>query len=249
MKVKDIIDYLESIFPLESAAGFDNPGLLAGSKNSEVDKCVVTLDCTLDVVNYAIENKAQMIIAHHPLIFGGISNVCEDNANGRILSTLIRNGIALYAIHTNLDFNHENSNVLLAKALGAKDDSIEIIEEVECGVAYSLEDKTDLGSYKNIVNSKLGNYGVISINKDSNYVKKVFVQGGAFDEDSIDGIISNGVDTVVSGEIKHHITLLLNEYGINSVIAGHKATEDVFMPNLAKLLTERFENIPFLLSL
>lgn len=249
MKVSDITDYLESIFPLESAAGFDNPGLLAGSKNNEVDKCVVTLDCTMDVVNYAIENNAQMIIAHHPLIFGGITNVCEDNVNGLILSTLIRHGIALYAIHTNLDFNHENSNVILAKKLGASDESIEIIDEIECGVVYVLNETTDLGSYKNLVNSKLGNYGVISTNSDRKAVKKVFVQGGAFDEDSIVNIVSNGVDTVVSGEIKHHITLLLEGYGISSVIAGHKATEAVFMPNLANLLTERFENIPFLLSL
>ena len=76
----------------------------------------------------------------------------------------------------------------------------------------------------------------------------MFVQGGAFDEDSVPAIIAAGCDTVVSGEIKHHVTVMLEELGINSIIAGHSATEQVYLPKLAKLLSDQFPQIKFIVN-
>ena len=67
-------------------------------------------------------------------------------------------------------------------------------------------------------------------------------------EASVPSIIASGADTVVSGEIKHHITVLLEENGINSVIAGHSATEQVYLPKLEKLLEDKFPQVRFIVN-
>ena len=89
----------------------------------------------------------------------------------------------------------------------------------------------------------LGCSGIITINDPQNTVKKVFIQGGSFDEDSVDVILKNGIDTVVSGEIKHHVCVGLGQMGINTVIAGHSATEQAYLPKIAKLLSDKYPGI------
>ncbi len=89
-KVRDITAFMDELFPRETAESYDNPGLLAGAYDKEVTKCVITLDATLDKVQAAVDEGAELLITHHPLIFGGISDVSEENVCGQILSKLIR---------------------------------------------------------------------------------------------------------------------------------------------------------------
>ena len=248
-KIADIVYYLESLFPKETAEDYDNPGLLAGSSDGEVSICMLSLDATSDIVNRAISESADLLITHHPVIFGGIDTVCTDDPCGRILTSAIKNDIAIYAAHTNLDKNPAYSNGVLARRIGDEQGTARPLEGTSCGVAFDLPVTLRLGDYIEQIKDSLEVTGVITINDLNSGVRRVFAQGGAFDEDSIPALIDNGIDVVVSGEIKHHITLLLEEYGIRSVIAGHKATEDVFMPNLADDLTKRFPDVRFLVSL
>jgi len=239
-KTGDVIDWMNSKFPPETAEAYDNPGIMCGSSTSDVDKLVISLDLTSRALDLAKSESAQMIITHHPIIFGGIDNVNEDLPHGRLLSEAIRNGITCFAAHTNLDKNPEYSNGVLADILGAA--SYEVPEDVSCGV-IGFFDEMKLGEFKEKIVKSLSSSGAISINDPDRKVAKVFVQGGAFDEESIAALLKCGVDTVVSGEIKHHVTLLLEEYGIASVIAGHNATERVFMPHLAKELERSFPEL------
>ena len=110
-------------------------------------------------------------------------------------------------------------------------------------MVFELEEETTLKDYCSLVVEKLGSSGVITINNPENIVKKIFVQGGAFDEDSIDGVIKCGADTVISGEIKHHICVGLEQMGINTVIAGHSATEQAYLPKMKQLLSEKYPGI------
>lgn len=246
-KVIDITSYLDTLFPRETAESYDNPGLITGRNSQEVKTCILALDITSDVLDFAKHSDADMIICHHPLIFGGIDTVCEEDSYGKLLTNMIKNDIASFAAHTNLDKNHEFSNDVLAKTLGGE--SLYNSENVSCGTFCELKEETDLMTFINFVTSKLASTGAISINCKENKVRKLFVQGGSFDEDSIPEIASQGVDTVVTGEMKHHISLLLNEMGINSVIAGHRETERVFMPYLAEVLTTKFTDVRFLVRL
>ncbi len=103
MKIKEIIQYLEELAPRSYQESYDNCGLLIGSDQTELSKALVTLDCTEEVVDEAIGLGCNLIIAHHPIIFGGLKKLNGSNYVERTVIKAIQNNIAVYAIHTNLD--------------------------------------------------------------------------------------------------------------------------------------------------
>ena len=244
-KIRNITDYLDEIFPPDTAEGYDNPGLMTGERDREVTSAVLSLDATSGAIRRCIETGSNLLIAHHPLIFGGISTVSLEDTNGRLLSAMIKNDITCFAAHTNLDKASEFSNFVLARKLCAVPGTVREIEGASCGAFYELPEETRLGDYIKTVVRTLDSSGAISINPADSKVKRIFVQGGAFDEDSIPFLVENEVDLVISGEIKHHVTLLLAHQGIKSLIAGHNATERIFMENLETHLEEKFPEVVF----
>lgn len=118
MKLREITNYLERIVPLSSQAGFDNCGLLVGDKNSELTSVLICLDCTEQIVEEAINKGANLIIAHHPLIFKGIKSITGANYVERTLLKAIKNDVAIYAIHTNLDHYRYGVNFEIGQRLG-----------------------------------------------------------------------------------------------------------------------------------
>lgn len=244
-KVKDITAFLETLFPLETAESFDNPGLLVGSSDSEVSKVLVCLDATMSAVNKASEIGAQLVFSHHPLIFGGIKSVTDDDTKGHIISTIIRNNMSCYAAHTNLDKNDDYSNKLLALKLGASEESIRHLDNTFCGVYGELNESITVGDFCRDMVASLNSSGFICYAPAERKVGKIFAQGGAFDEDSIRAVADSGADTVIAGEIKHHVMLDLDEMGITAITAGHNATERIFMENLTSVLKEAFGDVDF----
>ena len=121
MKIKDITDYLETIAPLAYQESYDNSGLIVGDKNSTVKKVLITLDTTEEVVDEAIRDKCQLIIAHHPIVFSGLKKLNGKNYVERVVIKAIKNNIALYAIHTNYDNVFDGVNAKICKRLGLVD--------------------------------------------------------------------------------------------------------------------------------
>src|SRR5699024_12412439 len=103
MKLKNIVEYLEQVAPLAYQESYDNSGLLVGDPNQIIDKALVTLHCTEEVIQEAIANSCNLIIAHHPLIFKGVQKLTPENYISRALLKAIQNNVAIYAIHTNFD--------------------------------------------------------------------------------------------------------------------------------------------------
>jgi dinuclear metal center YbgI/SA1388 family protein len=118
MKVKEITDYLESIAPRSYQESYDNSGLLTGDPAQEVTGVLLTLDCIEQVVDEAIAKKSNLIIAHHPIIFTGLKKITGSNYVERTILKAIRNNIAIYAIHTNLDNVHTGVNKKIAQKIG-----------------------------------------------------------------------------------------------------------------------------------
>lgn len=241
MKVSDIESYLYEVFPRENALSYDNVGLIAGDRNKDVSAILVSLDVTDKAIEAAKACGANLIVSHHPLIFGGIKTLTMDDFVGRTLVSLVKTGISVVSCHTNLDCTDDFGNLAITDKLGAM--NAKSLEGAVCGVVYELEEAVTLREYCKDVSGKLDASGLITINNPENRVKKIFVQGGSFDEDSIEALIKAGVDTVISGEIKHHICVGLEQMGINSVISGHSATEQAYLPKLEKLLTEKYPGI------
>lgn len=103
VKLKEITDYIEALFPTEYAEDFDNVGLLVGRADKDVEKVLVCLDANKNVIREAAVIGVQLIITHHPVIFNPIKNITDSSDEGEMLLCAIENGISVYSAHTNLD--------------------------------------------------------------------------------------------------------------------------------------------------
>jgi dinuclear metal center YbgI/SA1388 family protein len=118
MKIKQITNFLESYAPLSYQESYDNCGLIVGDAKSEVKGALITLDCTEAVIDEAIATGCNLVIAHHPIIFSGLKKLNGSNYIERTVIKAIKNNIAIYAIHTNLDNVHNGVNAKIAEKLG-----------------------------------------------------------------------------------------------------------------------------------
>jgi dinuclear metal center YbgI/SA1388 family protein len=117
MKIGEIISFLESLAPLSLQENYDNAGLLTGNSGWNCSGIITTLDATEAVVQEAIEKKCNLIVAHHPIIFGGLRKITGKNYVEQTIITAIKNDIAIYAIHTNLDNVLHGVNAAIADKL------------------------------------------------------------------------------------------------------------------------------------
>jgi dinuclear metal center YbgI/SA1388 family protein len=120
MIVKDVTKYLEKIAPLHLQESYDNSGLTSWGLQSEVKGVLVSLDVTMEVIDDAINQKCNLIVAHHPIIFGEIKNVILKVHYRSIIFKAIKNNINIYAIHTNLDNVLNGVNSKIAEVIGLK---------------------------------------------------------------------------------------------------------------------------------
>lgn len=120
MKVSAITQHLESIAPRAYQESYDNSGLLTGNPAMEVTGVLITLDCTEEVVDEAIAASCNLIIAHHPIVFRGLKKLTGSTYVERTIINAIRNNIAIYAIHTNLDNVLPGVNRKIAEKIGLK---------------------------------------------------------------------------------------------------------------------------------
>ncbi|MCX7781711.1 MAG: Nif3-like dinuclear metal center hexameric protein [Negativicutes bacterium] len=115
---RTIIEMLEAWAPLKLAEPWDNVGLLVGSPEQQVECVIVSLDVSAAAVMYAREQGAGLIISHHPVIFKQLKSLRTDEAQGKLLASLLNAGIAVYAAHTNLDKTAGGVNDALAALIG-----------------------------------------------------------------------------------------------------------------------------------
>lgn len=217
--VGQILTLLEQLAPLELAEPWDNVGLLAGSRSDVVECVLCALDFNQHVLDEAIASGAQLIVTHHPILFGGRKNLCSDDPEGRLLCSLVRSGIALIAMHTNFDSAHPGVNDALADALGLTD-----VEPVEHGMCVGRVAEMNLSAFKAHVEQTLG--GVVrAYGNPETPVHRVAVMGGAAD-DFAHIAIAAGADVYVTGEMGYHKGLDAVDRGLCVLEAGHAATEN-----------------------
>lgn len=120
LKIKNITAHLESVAPLSYQESYDNAGLLTGNPETEITSVLITLDCTEEIVDEAISRGCNLIVAHHPIIFSGLKKITGRNYVERTIIKAIKNDIAIYAIHTNIDNVHNGVNKKIADKIGLK---------------------------------------------------------------------------------------------------------------------------------
>ncbi|MGI6280063.1 MAG: Nif3-like dinuclear metal center hexameric protein, partial [Acutalibacteraceae bacterium] len=120
MKVREIFDFLNELYPLHSAMEFDNPGLLVGDPEGEVSNILIALDCTMNTVKNAKNNACELIITHHPVIFSPLKKLLA----GTVVFELIKSGISVISMHTNLDVAENGVNDFLCRTIGLTDTTL-----------------------------------------------------------------------------------------------------------------------------
>ncbi|TXH20872.1 MAG: Nif3-like dinuclear metal center hexameric protein [Chitinophagaceae bacterium] len=120
MQIKEVIQFLEKIAPTAYQEDYDNAGLIVGDSQWNCTGILCCLDSTEDIINEAIQKKCNLIVAHHPIIFKGLKKLNGKNYIERTLIKAIKNDIAIYAIHTNLDNVYHGVNKKIADKLGLK---------------------------------------------------------------------------------------------------------------------------------
>lgn len=119
MKLHQITSYLEKVAPLSYQESYDNSGLIVGDANKEISKVLLCLDSIESVIDEAIEKKCELVIAHHPIVFSGLKSLTGKNYIEKTILKAIKNDIAIYACHTNLDnVFHQGVNQKMAEAIG-----------------------------------------------------------------------------------------------------------------------------------
>ncbi len=239
MKVNDIYRFLNERFPFDKALEFDNCGLLIGSGSDMVKRAVVALDCTQEVIDFARDNKAQLLITHHPVIFEGVKSVTDDS----LIYAAIKNGISVISAHTNLDTADGGVNDALCAKLGLTG-----VEKVICADGYTFRKGVlpqamwadELALYSK---GKLNfNVRYVDAGKQIRTLAVSSGSGSGVFEDAI----NSGADAFLSSEIKHNLFLKAKSAGFTVLDLGHEATEQLIVPHLTEVLNQEFGDIEFI---
>lgn len=243
--VRDVEKKLFDWAPLELAVSWDNVGHLVGEPEAEVKKVLVALDITETVVQEAIDCDADLIVAHHPVMnckWHEVQRIRSDDAQGRILINMIRNGISAICMHTNLDAAEGGVNDVLAEKLGLT--GIELLNEEKIGRVGTLKCELPLVEFTRFVVESLGCNGLRYIDAGKP-VHRVAVGGGAC-SGYIGQAIALGCDTFVTSDLKYND--FLDTKGINLIDAGHFPTENVVCPVVVEYLQKAFPELTVVYS-
>ena len=228
MTVQTILDELQRRAPFETAEEGDNAGLLVGDANATVTTVVTALDVTDAVIACAIENKAELIVSHHPLCFKPMRTVLADTMVYRLAAA----GIALIAAHTNADKAVGGVNDCMCETLGLTDVCIG-----PDGMSRIGRLPTDMTAeaFAAYVSGVLGT--AVRVKTGTDCVRTVALCGGSA-ADRVIALFSRA-DAALTGEVKHHEWLEVPAEK-TMVDGGHYSTEVVVVPQFTRWLSEAF---------
>lgn len=243
--VEQVAQVIEKIAPKSWAEDWDNVGLLVGDGSASIDRILIALDGTLEVVEEAKEWGAQLIIAHHPIMFKPLKNLRTDNSAAQIPLRLLQYQIGYYAAHTNLDQSILSSSRALGDVLGL--DDMKVLEEAECsfnpiqdqdrqgyGVIGYLPSPEKLGDvWRDFLNT-LEQLGVCEQPGDlagirlagalDKTVRKVAIVNGS-GASFMQKALFKGTDLFIAGDLDHHSVLDALDRGMAVGDLGHFLSE------------------------
>ena len=168
MLIKEICESIEEFAPLSYQESYDNAGLLLGSPDDKVEKALICIDITMEVVEEAIQKHCGIIISHHPLIFTSIKSLTGKSDKERMIIRLIKENIAVYAVHTNIDSSAQGVSYHLAKKIGLGKVEVlhqktDVLEKLVCFCPQSHAEELRLALFKAGAGN-IGNYDSCSFN-------------------------------------------------------------------------------------
>ncbi len=233
-KIKDALKILCDFAPLDLAEGWDNVGLICGDSEAEITGIVICLDATDDALNEALKTGANLMVTHHPVLFPPIFDITSQNSATAMAYKLIKNGISVISMHTNLDCCEGGVGDALALKLGIN--ATPLGKFLRMGNVHA----TSLNDYAEFIEKSLNTR--VSTVDCGKIPSEIALSAGAFDLEFLEECIKHNIDTVITGEAKYSLCVYAKNAGINMIIAGHHETEAVILPKLKEILSDICEN-------
>lgn len=244
-KVKDIAVAIEEFAPKALQESYDNAGLQIGNPEMEVTAALLCLDVTEDIIDEAKNRQCNLVISHHPLFFKGVKEITGKTPSERIAIKAIKDDIAVYSAHTNLDSAREGVSHEIAHMLNLRE--IKVLEPKDpegtegLGVIGTIQPTPKLEFMRKVKET----FNVKSLRYSSQspqlVIRKVAVCGGA-GASLIKDAISAGADVLVTGDVKYHD---FTSYGQDIILAdiGHYESELCSRKIILRVIRDKFPSL------
>lgn len=246
--VDDVVRFLEAFAPRATAADWDNVGLLLGDRRRPVGRVLTCLTVSPAVVDEALDERVDLLVAHHPLPFKPLRTITTDDYAGGLVWRLASAGVSLYSPHTAFDSAADGINQRLAAGLGLVDvaplEPIAASADPTVGVGRRghLPQPQRLADFVARV-KKLLHVGELDVvGDDERTIGSVAVACGSAG-DLLSAALRARADVFVTGEARFHSAVEAEARGIALVLAGHYATERFGIEHLAVVVHREFPDL------
>lgn len=240
--VGEVLNYFNTIAPLNTAESYDNVGLLTGDPGTVITGAAACLDITEDIINEASVKNANLIISHHPVIFQPVKRIMSDS----LVYKLIRNDISAIALHTNFDMSEGGVNDALLELLGWE--SSGVLEQTQpTGLGMGAVVDLPLGFTAKALaehcKKSLDLESVKYCEGEVQAITRIGVCSGS-GGDLLQKAKALGCQALVTGDVKHSVWIEAQNTGMALIDAGHYGTEKCASHRIAALLSRAFPEIP-----
>ncbi len=253
--VSDVKAAIEEIAPLSLQEPWDNSGLIIGFENETVEKILTCLELNEAVAEEAVAAGVDMVITHHPLIFGGIKAITDGSAQGRTMMKLMKSGISVYSCHTPFDKIRGGNNDMIAELLdlssvkNLKGDDVESpskmadrMDEADIGRIGKLKKPMSfmdfIAAAADKLNMSIRDFRMVG-DLDSEITTIGICTGAG--ADLIEMAAAAGCQLMITGDVKYHEAQSAKDLGICVLDAGHYGTEKFFAANMKKKLDKELD--------
>lgn len=254
MLVQDVVNLLNKNFPEKLQYSWDNSGLNIGDESKEVEKILLSLEVTEEVIEEAIEKGANMIISHHPFLFSKMNKIKKSDIKGKLVYRLIQNDISVYCMHTNYDIAFDGLNDYFMEICGIE--TTGILEAIGNDENYRDNKTYGLGRIGKIesmpavdflkkVKKSLGIDTIRYVGDLEKMVENIAVvtgSGAEFFEMAKD----MNLDLLLTGDMKYHQAMDSLALGMGVADCGHYGSERIFSEAMYRFLTSEIEGIEVL---
>ncbi len=247
MIIQNVCQFLETFAPLRLAEDWDNVGLIAGDRQSEVKNVMTCLTITPESADEAVAKDVDLIVSHHPLPFRPVKKLTTDVVPSALLWKLAGAGVSVYSPHTAFDSAAAGINQMIADKIGVVNAKpLAPIADDEAGLGAGrygrLAGNVALDSFLNALKTEFNLDHLQVVNGGRDEVSKVAIacgSGGSF----LDKAAHVGCDAMITGEATFHTCLDAKAKGVTLILLGHYTSERFAVEQLATNLKEEFSEL------
>lgn len=252
MTLSNLLASFEKLWPKESAEDWDRPGLMVGNPSQEINKVLLAVDVTSEVIDQAIQTDCQLLLTHHPMLLRGVHELGELTLKGNLVAKAIKSGLAIFSAHTNADIAQGGVSQSLAKALELR--NLAPLDAVSGHGIVGDVDEMKLIDYARKISRAIPAtaQGIRVAGDSEKLISRVGLVAGA--GDSFLGMASlAGIDLFITSDLRHHPAQDFIEQskltdGPALIDIAHWAAEWVWLDQAAAQLAGIHRDVEFIVS-